>query len=86
MAALAASLQWGRDQMIAEMQAVAEEAVRGCVASMGPRSDDRGNVLGVRPLQHIGRMLQWGRDQMIAEIAEARVALLEKKLLQWGRD
>ena len=36
-------LLWGRDQLIAEMQASVACAQKTCQASMGPRSADRGN-------------------------------------------
>src|SRR5947209_2382467 len=36
---------------------------------MGPRSNDRGNVLGGELGYWLKALLQWGRDQMIAEIA-----------------
>src|SRR5579872_3071388 len=36
-------LQWGRDQMIAEMVQFGEPVHWAMAASMGPRSDDRGN-------------------------------------------
>ncbi len=53
--------------MIAEIahQMVREGADQ--FASMGPRSNDRGNTLGSLSRTPI-LMLQWGRDQMIAEI------------------
>src|SRR5579884_1600739 len=62
-----AGLQWGRDQMIAEMIKHAVGKSLCFYASMGPRSNDRGNdgflVSAIPTIQ-----LQWGRDQMIAEI------------------
>ncbi len=55
-------------------------------ASMGPRSDDRGNVplpgLVTRRLAE----LQWGRDRMIAEMPVMLSALAALNKLQWGRD
>src|SRR5579875_2479419 len=41
----AAKLQWGRDQMIAEMYGSAGYGKARSTASMGPRSNDRGNGL-----------------------------------------
>src|SRR5580698_3365427 len=41
-------LQWGRDQLIAEMECECEEDPEDVEASMGPRSADRGNALGRR--------------------------------------
>src|SRR5690348_2448663 len=39
-----ASLQWGRDQVIAEIAGRGEGRDEGRIASMGPRSGDRGNL------------------------------------------
>src|SRR4051812_2369786 len=59
-------LQWGRDQLIAEMPALRQRR-RGVHTSMGPRSADRGNAL--RPNGALRYdLLQWGRDQLIAEM------------------
>src|SRR5437773_2330798 len=63
-------LQWGRDQMIAEMPPTEPLAARCVYASMGPRSNDRGNEFRSRPFSPNAAMLQWGRDQMIAEMPE----------------
>ncbi len=63
-------LQWGRDRMIAEIWLRCNpRVIPVAVASMGPRSDDRGNdrvKAGIRRKS----LLQWGRDRMIAEIAD----------------
>ena len=42
-AANGAVLQWGRDQMIAEILSIARLERKYPAASMGPRPDDRGN-------------------------------------------
>ncbi len=71
--------------MIAEIarRAATEPADAG--ASMGPRSNDRGN--GGPPLwPRSDSMLQWGRDQMIAEMLNWRARAVSLSLLQWGRD
>jgi len=39
-----ARLQWGRDHLIAEMRVRQRRAGEECMASMGPRSSDRGNA------------------------------------------
>src|SRR5579883_2930246 len=41
------SLQWGRDQMIAEMFWITSSFPGIQPASMGPRSNDRGNALSI---------------------------------------
>src|SRR5579875_1766564 len=61
-------LQWGRDLVIAEMRGVVGIRQISEIASMGPRSGDRGNLLldldeYMRPAP-----LQWGRDLVIAEM------------------
>src|SRR5579883_2728983 len=61
------ALQWGRDQMIAEIERLEEFIVEAGDASMGPRSNDRGNAVRVQAMK-LEEMLQWGRDQMIAEM------------------
>ena len=61
------SLQWGRDQTIAEMHPPATGTVEQAPASMGPRSDDRGNG-GDGTGRTSDDLLQWGRDQTIAEM------------------
>jgi len=65
-------LQWGRDQLIAEMRHSPPEPPHLAAASMGPRSADRGNELD--PVRHRRREspLQWGRDQLIAEMTLIR--------------
>ena len=40
-----AALQWGRDLKIAEMCRVDDQWMKVAIASMGPRSEDRGNAL-----------------------------------------
>src|SRR6266576_1813045 len=61
-------LQWGRDQMIAEMLDKRANVRRIETASMGPRSNDRGNEQSNRTIWPYRVRLQWGRDQMIAEM------------------
>ena len=61
-------LQWGRDQMIAEIPSGARSLLAPGYASMGPRSDDRGNTPQGRCLRSGDGRLQWGRAQMIAEM------------------
>ncbi len=79
-------LQWGRDQMIAEIK-FREFLPDGlCVASMGPRSNDRGNIFPRSWSTFILTRLQWGRDQMIAEMVWAYNVRKGRAELQWGRD
>jgi len=42
-----ARLQWGRDQLIAELRGIKEELEAHIPASMGPRSADRGIEQGI---------------------------------------
>jgi hypothetical protein len=55
------------------------------MASMGPRSIDRGTQTGISRIR-ITTLLQWGRDQLIAELWEPTQDLGDQALLQWGRD
>jgi len=65
---LTAMLQWGRDQLIAEIRPCSRPGGRRRVASMGPRSIDRGNIYDRAYPAAVYVSLQWGRDQLIAEI------------------
>src|SRR5260370_1249328 len=65
---IAIELQWGRDQLSAE---IGDRRGTGRVlqlASMGPRSADRGNDHGLAESVDRSPRLQWGRDQLIAEM------------------
>src|SRR5579885_715462 len=60
-------LQWGRDLVIAEINKYADVLTLPNLASMGPRSGDRGNERS--STEHaVCRLLQWGRDLVIAEM------------------
>ena len=59
-------LQWGRGQMTAESVGLPGVRRGGREASMGPRSDDRGEVARF-PSSTLAGTLQWGRGQMTAE-------------------
>jgi len=56
------------------------------VASMGPRSIDRGNAAEVRRPRVQHPSLQWGRDRLIAEIIGVFSGAATGSALQWGRD
>src|SRR6266576_1813044 len=72
--------------MIAEMHDKLVRDIETEVASMGPRSNDRGNeICGSRCAASSAR-LQWGRDQMIAEMSTQSSGTGASLLLQWGRD
>ena len=58
--------------------------VRMYLASMGPRPDGRGRLLGMATLV-ITLALQWGRGRMAAEGALHRTADTMGGMLQWGR-
>ncbi len=49
------ALQWGRDLVIAEIACMVDTWFGGRLASMGPRSGDRGNASDVRALRAISR-------------------------------
>src|SRR5579872_3082741 len=68
----AAGLQWGRDQLIAEITTHPAASGSFLIASMGPRSIDRGNSIGCAEWRRVFVWLQWGRDQLIAEISAGR--------------
>ena len=78
---LKSSLQWGRAHVSAERARTVSPRPCVGVASMGPRSRERGKHLGPR-----GRLyrflLQWGRAHVSAESARRRPP---RKKLQWGR-
>ncbi len=64
-------LQWGRARMSAEMYDVASPQEKQSLASMGPRSDERGN--GAKPQTARAVLpLQWGRARMSAEMTKQR--------------
>ena len=60
-------LQWGRGHVTAEWVAAKAAAISQSIASMGPRSRDRGvNTAELAPfaMRHV---LQWGRGHVTAE-------------------
>src|SRR5581483_5594542 len=76
--------QWGRARMSAEMTIPRVVPTAGIVASMGPRSDERGN----QPMQLSASgsfKLQWGRARMSAEICGSCAVAATASKLQWGR-
>src|SRR5665213_1981700 len=77
-------LQWGRVQMSAEVVLASVYHRIKRVASMGPRSDERGSSVGYRSLASAG-LLQWGRVQMSAEVGHREYAMEPTTALQWGR-
>ena len=60
-------LQWGRVRMNAEIARVDQPAAGQVDASMGPRSDERGNTMSYG-LKDAQVKLQWGRVRMNAEM------------------
>src|SRR5579875_1183060 len=62
------SLQWGRAQMSAEILVFFRTWEPRELASMGPRSNERGNATAIAPSFTVEDLLQWGRAQMSAEI------------------
>ena len=63
-----ASLQWGRASMSAEtVPSVRHRRVLREPASMGPRFDERGNMIQAGSTPGYPGVLQWGRASMSAE-------------------
>ncbi len=62
------SLQWGRDLSIAEFKGLGFTSGTALIASMGPRSIDRGIGSEYEYLVPTHATLQWGRDLSIAEL------------------
>src|ERR1035438_5386399 len=78
-------LQWGRDQLIAEL-GLRRGALLPCqLASMGPRSIDRGIVAGAKPprASPVASMGPRSIDRGIDLVARYCGLLIK---LQWGRD
>ena len=78
-------LQWGRDQLIAEIHYLLSNldfmltlqwGRDQLIAEMGRYGD---------PMLQAS-LLQWGRDQLIAEMTEEQEKALGSTTLQWGRD
>jgi hypothetical protein len=63
----AAVLQWGRVLMNAEGERMESAVFPPAVASMGPRSYERGREIGFLVTSSASMMLQWGRVLMNAE-------------------
>ena len=80
-------LQWGRDQLVAEIVSSTYGPVTGLPASMGPRPIGRGNPAGLLGPAAAEIALQWGRDQLVAEIPDGlQHSARHAAELQWGRD
>ena len=62
-------LQWGRVLTNAETRSVNHPTTRGCRASMGPRSHERGNAAPELQSAIVANGLQWGRVLTNAETA-----------------
>ena len=77
-------LQWGRGLSTAEIGFTEYGYIGGAVASMGPRSFNRGNAPRNRGRSSPER-LQWGRGLSTAEIDAAVDVNHAVALLQWGR-
>ena len=78
-------LQWGRAPMSAEIADVGSERAPRHRASMGPRSDERGNMTTKRKPHKRPLTLQWGRAPMSAEIHPEAAGVSGIITLQWGR-
>ena len=78
-------LQWGRGLSTAEIRKAREITPRESLASMGPRSFNRGNRVKVSEGRQSVLGLQWGRGLSTAEICPLRVGPEAQAALQWGR-
>src|SRR5579885_1360100 len=78
-------LQWGRARMSAEIDGMTPAEVEREIASMGPRSDERGNELLVLDHRKDFAELQWGRARMSAEMPSRAPRWSANRALQWGR-
>ena len=78
-------LQWGRAPVNAEMARALINGVSEHVASMGPRSCERGNMKEDNGGPALRYQLQWGRAQTSAEMAPKSVNAEYDYRLQWGR-
>ena len=79
------SLQWGRDQLVAEMQWMprfswSARGFNGAATNWSRKS--AAAVLRRR----VRLELQWGRDQLVAEMRTPACSLSSAATLQWGRD
>jgi len=80
------TLQWGRAHVSAETRYEAQiEAEAEALASMGPRSRERGNNRMLSDGATF-EQLQWGRAHVSAETAlEIEERYAARRRLQWGR-
>src|SRR5579884_2143760 len=79
-------LQWGRDQMIAEIWEEVYYPDREDLASMGPRSNDRGNVAVYPPGEKQLHASMGPRSNDRGNLAHTLLTRPGKSALQWGRD
>src|SRR5208282_1218981 len=78
-------LQWGRGLSTAEISGSDIGLSDGPVASMGPRSFNRGNLAPSRKSATCSPRLQWGRGLSTAEIGKLSEPAYARLKLQWGR-
>src|SRR5579884_3034721 len=79
-------LQWGRDQMIAEIWEEVYYPDREDLASMGPRSNDRGNVAVYPPGEKQLHASMGPRSNDRGNLAHTLLTRPGEFGLQWGRD
>src|SRR5579885_186310 len=63
------ALQWGRDQLIAEMRSCRKSAGMFCLLQWG-RDQLIAEMSSCRKSAGLFCLLQWGRDQLIAEMCQ----------------
>ncbi len=78
-------LQWGRALMSTEIRRRGGAEMRQQDASMGPCSDEHGNMPQLGAVLAVPEPLQWGRALMSTEIAWTTTHGAVTPWLQWGR-
>src|ERR1041385_8760736 len=79
-------LQWGRAHVSAESCGIGFHAASSSIASMGPRSRERGKPLEKLSFTEANGGLQWGRAHVSAESTLIRWPGNRSRAgLQWGR-
>jgi len=83
---LALGLQWGRDQLVAEMRLAKPVVVDLAQLQWGRDQLVAEMIKSLAPFAWGAFRLQWGRDQLVAEIGGAPMSAERHPMLQWGRD
>ena len=79
-------LQWGRDQLVAEIPCCRYVSRVGYCSFNGAATNWSRKSCGRGTTHRKEEKLQWGRDQLVAEIRVRLQTLQAAAPLQWGRD